>query len=204
MASTRAFTEFSEPVLDENWLTDPEPVTTGLDASSFLLTDWALKAVAGGRLLPLWLRSRFDLDDISGFSSALVDNWQEVFTYNWRVCFCVVFGLVMAAVTPLVGGLWCLGRKRGRFGSRSKGWKSSWEDRVQRQLALTFFVVFWSFSLWGVVWHFTSSGLLETGVKNLPQNMDNVVTDGIRSGTVSKRQNVSVLIQFSLGLPTIL
>lgn len=176
-SSSRTFATYQPPVLDEQWLTEAERNATGLDASSYLLTNSFIQTVASGQLVPDKVLQAFSLSDISGFAATVVDNWQDVFTYNSGVCACIVIGFMMALIMPLAGLGWLWGRKRGQCGSQHKQHRSSWSDRVQRQLSLTCFVVFWAFSLWGLVWHFTASGIMNQGVNKLPANMGKVSMD---------------------------
>ena len=50
----------------------------------------------------------FSFDDISGFGDILIEKWQEIATENWKFCFAIVFGLMMAVIMPLAGIVWYL------------------------------------------------------------------------------------------------
>ncbi len=53
-------------------------------------------------------------DDIGAFLDTLLEEWGTVFTYNWKLCVCAIFGLIMTIVMPILGVVWCIMHKRGK------------------------------------------------------------------------------------------
>ena len=45
-------------------------------------------------------------DDPNLFLEELANNWQGLVTENWRFCFAIIFGLIMALLLPIVGIVW--------------------------------------------------------------------------------------------------
>ena len=178
MGESRAFVTYHPPVLDNDYLSDPTRNTTSLDGTAYVLTDAFLNIVFRGHMLPQEILETFDLQNVNVFIDTLLEEWQTVFTYNWRICFCIVFGFLMTLLVPIGGIIYCCMHCRGKCGARGRPSRSqSWGSSVKRQTAITFFLVFWCFSLWGMIWHFTATSYMGDGVRSLPRDIDYVVTD---------------------------
>lgn len=175
------FVPFSDAELDNNYLSNSTREPTFLDNSGYILTDWFLGKVLQGPILPDYILETFDIDNIDEFVDTLLDEWQVVFSYNWRILTCIIFGFFMTLAIPIAGIIWCVMHSKGRCGAESgKVWHNDWKSRVVRQVSLTFFGLFWLFALWGIVWHFMADELMSRGMRDLPENIDYVVTDTLR------------------------
>ncbi len=118
--------DFTLPPLDTGYLSNPVRNDTAFDSSVKYFTDLFLDSVLQNDIVPQSILDTFDFvsekspsevqefaqiapfqDDIDPFVDALVENWDEVLTTNWRILTAITFGLFMALVLPITGAIWC-------------------------------------------------------------------------------------------------
>ncbi|TRY67097.1 hypothetical protein TCAL_14694 [Tigriopus californicus] len=174
----RSYVEYSFPHLNEHYNSSYEESTTILDGYAYVFTDWFLKGVLQGPILPKSVIESFDLEDISAFVDTVIAEWRTILTYNWALCLCLVIGVILTFVMPIVGIVWCIVKiKRKCRSAESTEDEDDWGSSLGRQLVKTFFVLFWALSLFALVWHFQANVFMGQGFKQSPDRIDDVLDD---------------------------
>lgn len=174
----RSYVEYSSPTLNDHYNSSYEESTTILDGYAYVFTDWFLKGVLQGPILPDNVIESFDLEDISGFVDTVIAEWWTIFTYNWAICVCLVIGVLLTFIMPIAGIIWCIMKiKMKGQAYQSPEIEDDWGSSLCRQLVKTFFVFFWALALFALVWHFQANVFMGRGFKDSPNRIDDVLDD---------------------------